>query len=220
MNQLVRMIGGWFRPKFRPEENAIDEYERLWKNQESGRSITFLSIAFGTSSTDAIVDLGLSHWSKRGFQQQIAYHWRIGEKVETSDVVEFGNPDSFDFGTTQTITTHDIGIVLDDWVFSLSKNCEELCIVMYGAQSIMTLGRYWRAPIPVVVLDLEAAWHQQHHQQCHSTFEEVASASKDITNATSTLDHAGNQAYCLLLLLKSLEEKNENPSQKLEDSFE
>lgn len=204
MNQWVRMINDWFRPKLEGSENPSEQFKRLWNDQESGRSITFMSIAFGTSSMGDIKELGLSHWSKSGFQQQITHHWRVVEKVETKDVVEFGNPDSFDFGTTQPITARDVDTVLDDWVSSLSGASQELCVVMYGEQSIKTLERHWRSPTPIVILDLEAAWHQRHDGVVHSTLEEVASASEDIANATSTLDHAGNRAYCLLALLISL----------------
>ncbi|KAI0167822.1 hypothetical protein BJ166DRAFT_520784 [Pestalotiopsis sp. NC0098] len=217
MTQFLKLLNDWFRPKLEASENPLEQFERLWGDQKSGARINFMSIAFNTSTTGSIneiKDLGLSHWSKRSIQQQSAYHWCIGEKVETKDIVEFGNPDTFDFGTTQAITAHDVKTVLDDWALSLSDDCEELCIVMYGKQAIETLGRHWKAPVPATILDLEAVWHQRHHRAVFSTFEEVASASKDVVNVTSNIDQAGNQAYCLIALLKSLGKKDKS-SQRL-----
>lgn len=194
----------------------------MWNDQESGRKITFMSIAFNASaiSTNDIKEIGLSHWSRQSFQQQVAHHWRIVDKVETKDVVEFGTPDLFDFGTTHHITAADVVTVLDDWAFSLDSGCEELCIVMYGETAIKTLGRHWKSPVPAIVLDLEAVWRQRHHEAVQSTFEEVAPALGDVASLTSNFDHAGNQAYCQIAVLTSMGKEKKRTFLRLEDPFE
>ncbi|ETS80162.1 hypothetical protein PFICI_07691 [Pestalotiopsis fici W106-1] len=208
MSNWLNLITDWFQTKAKAEEKTLKTFERLWSGQEDGQRITFVSVVIQPSATSSCVieDIGLSVWSKHILSENMSYHWHVQEnfEIQTEDVVTFGNPDSFAFGKTQTITADDIKTVLDDWILSLSGQCDQLCLVIFGRESAKKLEKQWTSPSPVVLLDLEVLWRLRYGGQPHATFDEAASELGSFERATAMLDDAGNQAYYLLSVLRQL----------------
>lgn len=206
MSHWLGMLKDWLQPINWAEQKTVEQFERLWDDQEPGHRVTFVSIVFSTHTApkDDIKDIGLSFWSKHFIMRGSSYHWRVEEHVEAQDVIEFGKPDSFDHGTTQPITARDIETVLDDWVLSLSSQCEQLCLVLYGKQQIMTLERHWKSPVPVVVLDFEVVWRLLDDKPSPATVDDGIFAIGGTEDTNTTPANAGNQAYSLIVMLEAI----------------
>lgn len=207
------MIVDWFQSKSKKEEDVVGQFDRLWMDQEAGHSVTFISVVSNASETsnNIVDDMGLSIWSKNFLTHttsQITHHWRIGESAErhteANGAIEFGHSDGFDFGTTQPIMPDDISTIFDDWATSLSSNCEQLCVVVYGKEQMDIVKKYWTSTVPVVFVDLEIVWRLRCNGPPTSKFGEIASTIGDFAAITTDINHSGNQANCLIGLLQSL----------------